>query len=99
MFLMGYPDQYVYNSAFQLKMLCVLLAGLNVTLFYLGSFSRITRLGPGEQASVPGRIAGLVSMALWTTVIVCGRMITFYRPVGCDAGQAVGFIANCIVGN
>jgi hypothetical protein len=31
------------------------------------------------------------------TVIVCGRMITFYRPERCDPARTLGFIADCIV--
>jgi hypothetical protein len=97
LFLMGYPDQYVYNPAFHLKMLCLLLAGANVALFYVTMFRRVSPLGPGMQGPILARLNGAVSLALWVTVIVCGRMITFYRPVLCRPGEAVGFLANCIV--
>jgi hypothetical protein len=97
LFLMTDPDQYIYNPAFHLKMLCVLLAGFNVVLFYLAFFRRIVRLGPGDQAPGLARLSGAVSLVLWITVIVCGRMITFFRPVVCRAGEAVGFLADCIV--
>lgn len=97
LFLMTHPDQYVYNPAFHLKVLCLMLAGLNVVLFYLTSFRRMAVAGPGVQAPLIGRISGLVSLALWITVIICGRMITFFRPSGCDAGEAVGLLAECIV--
>ena len=53
LFLMTHPDQYVYNPAFHLKVLCLCLAGLNVMLFYLTSFRRIAGLGPGQQAVLP----------------------------------------------
>ena len=96
-FLMTEPDQYVYNPAFQLKMLCVVLAGINVGLFYLTMFRRVNRLGPGVQGPVLARLNGLVSLALWITVIICGRMITFYRPARCRPDQVIGFIADCIV--
>jgi hypothetical protein len=96
-FLMTEPDQYVYNPAFQLKMLCVVLAGINVGLFYLTMFRRVNRLGPGAQGPVLARLNGLVSLALWITVIVCGRMITFYRPARCRPGEVIGFLADCIV--
>ena len=96
-FLMTEPDQYVYNPAFQLKMLCVVLAGINVGLFYLTMFRRVNRLGPGVQGPVLARLNGLVSLVLWITVIICGRMITFYRPARCRPGQVIGFIADCIV--
>ena len=96
-FLMTEPDQYVYNPAFQLKMLCVVLAGINVGLFYLTMFRRVNRLGPGVQGPILARLNGAVSLVLWVTVIICGRMITFYRPARCRPGQVIGFIADCIV--
>lgn len=97
LFLMTHPDQYVYNPAFHLKVFCLLLAGANVAVFYLTSFRRIAALAPGQQAPLLGRLSGAVSLVLWLTVIVCGRMITFFRPTGCDVGEAAGFLAECIV--
>jgi hypothetical protein len=97
LFLMTDPDQYVYNSAFHLKLLCLVLAGINVVVFYLTMFRRVTSLGPGARLPVLVRLNGAVSLILWVTVIICGRMITFYRPNVCRAGEALGFLANCIV--
>ena len=97
MFLVTYPDQYVYNPAFHLKVLCLILAGLNVMVFYLTSFRRIESLGAGQQPPLSGRLAGALSLALWITVIICGRMITFFRPAVCAASDAAGFVAECIV--
>jgi hypothetical protein len=97
LFLMTYPDQYVYNPAFHLKMLCVMLAGANVLVFYLTVFRRVSSLGPGAQGPMLARLNGAVSLALWCTVIICGRMITFYRPSGCGPGEVVGLLAECIV--
>ena len=97
LFLVTFPDQYVYNSAFHLKMLCVMLAGLNVLVFYLSSFRRIATAGPGEQAPLVGRLSGGISLVLWMTVIVCGRMITFFRPTFCDTAAMADLLAACIV--
>ena len=96
-FLMTHPDQYVYNPAFHLKVLCLILAGANVVLFYLTLFRRVKRLGPGAQGPALARLSGAISLALWTIVIVAGRMITFYRPTVCRPGEALGFLASCIV--
>jgi hypothetical protein len=96
LFLMTMPDQYVYNPAFHLKVFCLILAGLNVTLFYLTSFRRIAARSAGPQPPLLARLSGAVSLVLWITVIVCGRMITFFRPARC-VGEAVGFLADCIV--
>ena len=97
LFLVTFPDQYVYNPAFHLKVLCLMLAGLNVMVFYLTSFRQIASLGPGQQPPLIGRLGGALSLSLWITVIICGRMITFFRPAVCGAGKAVGFLAECIV--
>ena len=96
-FLMTYPDQYVYNPAFHLKFLCLILAGVNVAVFYISMFRRVKRLGPGALGPVAARMSGAVSILLWAVVIVAGRMITFYRPIRCRPGQALGLLADCIV--
>ena len=97
LFLITFPDQYIYNSAFHLKVLCLLLAGLNVLFFYLVVFQRLAGLAPGEPLPMLARLSGGVSLLLWITVIVCGRMITFFRPSVCRSDEAVGFLADCIV--
>jgi hypothetical protein len=96
-FLMTDGDQYIYNPAFHLKMLCVMLAGVNAAIFYLMMFRRGNALVSGLVEPAFARVSGAVSLILWMTVIVCGRMITFYRPNLCRAGEAAGFLADCIV--
>lgn len=97
LFLVSFPEQYVYNTAFQLKLLCLMLAGLNVMVFYATSSRLLTAPGT-TQPTLPGRIAGAVSIGLWMAVIVCGRMITFFRPTGrCTVAEVAGFLANCVV--
>ena len=97
LFLMTSPDQYVYNPAFHLKVLCLLLAGLNVAFFYVALFRRVSTLGPGAPPPAFARLSGALSLVLWITVIVCGRMITFFRPAVCNPGEAIGVLAECIV--
>ena len=97
LFLMTDPDQYVYNSAFHLKVLCIALAGVNVAVFYVTTFRRVHALGFGAQPPLLARVSGAVSLVLWVTVIVCGRMITFYRPGPCPPDQTLGLLANCFV--
>ena len=79
-FLTNAPGQYVYNPAFQLKILSMSIAGFNVLMFYTTMFRRITTLGPGENAPIPARIIGGVSLVCWLSVIACGRLLTFFRP-------------------
>jgi hypothetical protein len=97
LFLMTYPDQYVYNAAFHLKMLCIVLAGVNVATFYMTMFRRVDRLAAGAPPPLVARLNGGVSLALWVIVIVCGRMITFFRPARCSAAElAAMLVADCL---
>ncbi len=79
-FLAAMADQYVYNPSFQLKILSMAVAGVNVLLFYTTMYSKVANLGPGEQAPLAARIMGGVSLVAWLCVIVFGRLLTFYRP-------------------
>ena len=96
MFLMTEPNQYLYNPAFHFKLLLVAIAGLNVLLFYTTVFRRLTTLAPGVTPPRMLRVFGAVSLACWIGVIVCGRLITFYRPAPCGPGAAAAFIVECI---
>ena len=97
MFLMTEPNQYIYNPAFHFKMLFLVLAGVNVMVFYAAFFRRVSRLGEGERTPVGVKVSGALSLAFWIGVIICGRLITFYRPFTCRPGEAIAFIADCIV--
>jgi hypothetical protein len=95
MFLMTEPDQYVYNPSFHFKLLFMACAGLNALMFYLIPYRHIRRLPPDAGAPPVARVVAVVSLSMWLAVIVCGRMLTFYRPVPCGGG-APGFLAECI---
>ncbi len=96
-FLMTEPDQYIYNPAFQLKMLFLALAGLNAGVFYLTSYRQT--LGEAAVSNAPraAKAIAAASLCLWMAIIACGRLITFYRPGDCGAAGP-GIIAECIPG-
>jgi len=80
LFFSGFPDQYMYNPSFQIKMLFMGMAGINVLFFYLVVYGKIKALdleGPPPRAA---KVIGLVSLLCWMVVITGGRLITFYRP-------------------
>jgi hypothetical protein len=56
---------------------------------------RTLTLGAGRHAPLPARIIAAASLLLWMAVIVCGRLLTFYRPGWCGAGPSA-FLADCI---
>lgn len=79
MFLTTSPDQYVYNPAFQTKMLFMLLAGINMLIFYGFCNQQVKNAG---ITPLPTRIKLVASISLtaWSVIIVCGRLITYFRP-------------------
>jgi hypothetical protein len=80
MFLVSAPDQYIYNPVFQLKVACMLVALLNVFIFYSKPVQVMKELGP-EAAAPPGiKLIAAVSLTCWLGVIVFGRLITMFRP-------------------
>jgi hypothetical protein len=78
MFFAGDPFQYIHNVVFWLKMLFILLAGLNVLAFYVtGVFRTVEVLGPGEDAPMSAKVIAAVSLFLWVGVMYLGRMLPF----------------------
>ena len=77
LFLFTDPYRYYPNLAFRLKMLAILLAGLNLLWFKLAlNMEKVT----ADSAFQPGltiRWIGGISLLLWTSVIVLGRMIPY----------------------
>ncbi|QJR19822.1 hypothetical protein [Pelagibacterium halotolerans] len=80
LFFFGFPDQYAYNTAFHFKLAFMILAGLNVALFYSVAFVGVRATPAGGQAPLAARALTAISLLSWTGVIVCGRLLTFYRP-------------------
>jgi hypothetical protein len=75
----GMGTYYTYDWAFWLKMLAIMLLGLNVAAFYLtGAFDSVAGLGPGDDAPPLAKCIAATSLFLWFTVITLGRYIQSY---------------------
>lgn len=87
LFVATEPDQYIYNPAFHLKLAFLGIAGLNAATFYLTTYRQA--FGPAATLRVPthARVIAAISLSAWLVVIVAGRLITFYRPGGCNGAQ------------
>jgi hypothetical protein len=76
LFFFGNTYKYVDNPAFEIKLALIAVAGLNA-LYYRWRLADLVN----TREVTPGSIAvGCLSLAAWSGVIVCGRMITFYAP-------------------
>ena len=80
LFITGQPDQYFLNRAFHFKLGFLLVAGINVLVFYSTAFRSLKLLGPEDTAPLPARVMAGISLLCWIGVICAGRLLTFYRP-------------------
>lgn len=80
MFISGAPDQYFYNSAFHWKVVFLTAMGLNVAFFYSRPFRVVKSLGPRDDAPRTAKVCAALSLLFLVGVMLCGRMLTFFRP-------------------
>jgi hypothetical protein len=77
LFFIGDPGRYAINTGFQLKMLLVLLAGMNA-LWFMRRFGAAL---PGwhSHADVPmrARTSATLSLLAWIAVLLLGRLIPY----------------------
>ena len=80
MFIWGASEQYFYNDAFRLKVVFLALMGANAALFYWREFAGIQALGPRDDAPRSAKLVAAASLVFLVGVMLCGRMLTFFRP-------------------
>jgi hypothetical protein len=74
----GNPFQYTSNVTFGLKMLFILLAGVNALLFYVTGLHRaMVSIGPDGDAPFAAKLIAASSLFLWLGVIYWGRMLPY----------------------
>jgi hypothetical protein len=80
-FFFGFSEQYFYNPSFQLLILFVAVAAVNAASFYVTpAFREVKRMLPGDDAQVRAKLIAGTSLSAWIAVLICGRLITFFRP-------------------
>ena len=74
----GGPMEYLTNLSLQLKMLIVLIAGINLLLFYATGIHRSLETVPADgNASGGAKAVAAVSLTAWIFVIIMGRFIMY----------------------
>lgn len=68
---------YIVNFNFQLKMVLLLLAGLNMLVFHLLGYRNVAEWNRARPAPAVAKIACGLSIVLWVLIVVMGRWIGF----------------------
>lgn len=74
--VIGLPERSIYSIAFWLKILSLMLLGLNAVVFYCTDiFGGVEHLEAGEDAPLSAKIIAGTALFLWFAVIAFGRYI------------------------
>jgi uncharacterized protein DUF6644 len=65
------------NLYFRVKVSALVLAGVNALVYHTVTERSIKDWNEATLPPLPVRLAGLISVVLWTTVILAGRMMSY----------------------
>jgi hypothetical protein len=77
LFFYGDPMRYSVNIGFQIKMVLIVIAGLNALLYYW-KINPVMHTWDASAESPPiAKLVAYTSLAVWTSVLLCGRLIPY----------------------
>lgn len=82
LFVVGDPGRYLVNIAFRLKILLIMLAGLNALYFTLRVRPKISAGAHNfHDLGIDARISTGLSLFFWTSIICLGRFIPYVEEL------------------
>jgi hypothetical protein len=78
---------YAGNTSFRVKMVLLVLAGINMAVFHLTAGRTVVRWESERFAPRSGRVTAALSVTLWIAIIFAGRVIGF-TTTGAQAKEA-----------
>ena len=76
-FIFADPDRYFINIAFQVKMLLILVAGINALVFEFAVFRPAMAGRSSAAQNLLAKLTSGTSLLIWTCVIIGGRLIPY----------------------
>jgi hypothetical protein len=71
------PVRFYNNIFFWMKVAMLAVAGANAIAFHLTTYKSVAAWDRDVRAPFSARVAGMASLALWSGVIVSGRLIAY----------------------
>lgn len=77
-FFTSNPGLYWGNSAFRIKILLILFAGINALIFTVVEHRQVAHIGPGEDTPMFTKTTAALSLILWFGILLIGRMLPLF---------------------
>jgi hypothetical protein len=93
------PVRTYHSVFFRLKVIALMVAGVNALVFHRTVHRRAAAWDLDKVPPRAARVAGGISLACWTLVVVAGRM-TAYNWFDCDMqpqSALINWAAGCVV--
>jgi hypothetical protein len=74
---MAHASDFLTNRAFQVKLLLILLAGINAGLFHAGVYRSVGQWERDAPPPTAARLHAGASLLLWLGVLSCGRLLAY----------------------
>ena len=71
------PNEMLANRVFMLKLGLIFLSGCNAVAFHVGPFTTVADWDTGKTAPLMARAMTAMSIVLWLSVMLCGRMLAY----------------------
>ena len=66
------------NPVFRIKLILIVLAGINALVFRLWTSNSVEDWNVNESSPLAAKLSAVFSLVAWSTVISCGRLIAFF---------------------
>ena len=73
----AHAADFLTNRAFQVKMALLLTAGINAAIFHTGPYRSVATWDTNATAPVGARVSVAASIAIWFSIIACGRLLAY----------------------
>ncbi len=77
LFFLGDPGRYSVNIGFQIKMILVVIAGLNAIWFFRTVNPHVASWDSHGDTSASAKVVAFVSLGAWFGVLLLGRLIPY----------------------
>ena len=74
----AHATEMAASPVFRLKLVLIVAAGLNALLFHRHTFKAVAGWHRDAAAPPAARASAVASLALWTGVICCGRLLAYF---------------------